>query len=64
MDFGSMMSDLAVGAGRSQIAGAEQMQRQAQAEDTRAQAQVRQMQALAMKQDMSEREGMAAEAKA
>lgn len=60
MDFGNMLSDLAIGAGQSQIAGAEQQQRQAQADNTRAQAQMAQMQALAMKQDMADKKAYAA----
>lgn len=62
MDFGSMMSGLAINAGQTQIAGAEQQQRQATADNTRAEAQMRQMQALSMKQDVEDRQALAAEA--
>ena len=63
MDFGSMMSDVMIGAGQSQISGAEQQQRLANIEDTRAQTQMRQMQALAMKQEMDDKQNAAADMK-
>ena len=64
MDFGSMLSDLAVNAGQTQIAGVEQQQRVANLADTKAQTQMRQMQALSMKQEMDDKIGAAADLKA
>ena len=64
MDFGSMMSNLAIGAGQSMISGAEQQQRQASADDTRAQAQMRQMSAMTMKQDLADRKSVSDETQA
>ena len=64
MDFGSMLSNLAVNAGGSQIAGVEQAQRVANVEDTRAQTQMRQMQALSMKQEMADKADAATDLKA
>jgi hypothetical protein len=64
MDFGSIMGNLATQAGYAQIAGTQQQQREANVEDTRAQASMRQMQVLAMKQEQTDRENLAADAKA
>lgn len=64
MDFGSAMSQIAVEGGRAQIAGVEQAQRVANVEDTRAQTQLRQMQALAMKQEMTDKADAATDLKA